>query len=495
MDNLHDRKLLKLVVASTLALLAILLISLFIFDMEISGGLGLWIISAAATAATLVVMVVLHGELQRFFHAKSESEQKAHQDARVDSLTGIGNRKYITEKLDDVCLNASEQPEHALLLIDLKGFKQVNDTLGHQYGDALITAVAHRLAEWMSDSELGRLGGDEFAIIVKAKDEQELEEVCKHVSQVFTEPFKLPGGPRAARGSIGACLINSHSSSSDSLWHSDLALYDAKESGKAFRIFDEAMSKLEDRTKRLKADLENSLKTGAGLFVEYQPIITRTGRVGSMEAFLRWQHEELGLIRPLEIVAIAEKSQLIAGVERFVARQVIEIAKLHTNIRFCLNVSGLQLVDDQFVKWLDTTARANGVSPRQFIIEVRESAINERLPQFTAAFALLGRMGCKIAVDNFEEGGTSMAELGRKGVSIVKIDRIQLLKAQEQQNISVLRASVELAKTLNMTVVATGIDSAHLESVARQTGFDWVQGNHFGECAEMPSLTSMKAAA
>ncbi len=495
MDKLYDHKLLRLIVVATVVMLGIFSGALFLVENNVSTAMRRWVFLLTITSATLLVMGVLYGKLQRLYAAKTENELKAQQDARIDSLTGIGNRKFITEKIEEACANATADPQHALLLIDLNGFKQVNDTLGHQYGDDLITAVARRLDGWVPEAEVGRLGGDEFAILVHATSEDELAEICQHMSTVFAEPFKLPAGSRKSGGGVGACLITNRSSSSDCLWHADLALYDAKQSKRPYRIFDEQMSKLEDRTKRLREDLEQSLKTGAGLYVEYQPIVSMTGRVEAMEAFLRWKHPDLGLIRPLEIVAIAEKSQLIGASERFVARQVIDAAKLHTSLRFCLNVSGLQLLDDAFPKWLETTARANGVPTRQFVIEVRESAMAERLPQFAAAFAYLGRMGCRIAVDNFERGHASIAELGRKGVSIVKIDRVGLMAAQEERNISILRASVQLAKTLNMTVVATGVDTTHLEAIANQAGFDWIQGFHMGEPGELPSLTSLKAAA
>jgi diguanylate cyclase (GGDEF)-like protein len=495
MEKLYDHKILRLIVVATVMILGISSSALFVVDDNLSTTARRWFVLLTISSATLLVMSILYAKLQRLYAAKTENELKAQQDARVDSLTGIGNRKFISEKIDEACALATAEPKHGLLLIDLNGFKQVNDTLGHQFGDDLITAVARRLDGWVAESEVGRLGGDEFAILVEATGQEELTEICQHVSTVFQKPFKLPAGNHSSGGGVGACLITNRESASDALWHADLALYDAKESKRPYRIFDEQMSKLEDRTKRLRADLEQSLKTGAGLFVEYQPILSVTGRVEALEAYLRWKHPELGLIRPLEIVAIAEKSQLIGASERFVARQVIDAAKLHTNLKFCLNVSGLQLLDDQFAKWIDTTARANGVSPRQFVIEVRETAIAKRLPQFAAAFAYFGRMGCRIAVDNFERGHASIAELGRKGVTIVKIDRMGLLSAQEERNISILRASVQLAKTLNMTVVATGVDTDELDAIARQAGFDWIEGFHLGKPGELPSLTSLKAAA
>jgi len=476
-------------------MLVVSAIALYVIQNNVSVSMRAWMLIGASTLGTVFVMGILHAKLQRLYNVRAESEQKAHQDARIDSLTGVGNRKHITEIIDKACAEAGADPEMALLLMDLNGFKQVNDTLGHQYGDELIKAVARRIEGWIPGSDMGRLGGDEFAILVNAKDEEELTAQCEKMSKVFAEPFKLPGGPRKAGGGVGACLITNRNDSSDSLWHADLALYAAKQAGKPYRIFDEAMSKLEDRTKRLKADLESSLKTGAGLFVEFQPIVSTLGRDVAMEALLRWDHPELGLIRPLEIVAIAEKSQLIAASERFVARQVMETAKLHQHLRFCLNVSGLQLLDDKYAKWLETTARANGVKPSQFIIEVTESAIAERLPQFAAAITCLNRMGCQIAVDNFGKGHVSIPEVQRKGVTVVKIDRVVLLDAQEQRNISVLRASVELAKALKMTVVATGIDSANLESIARQAGCDWIQGYHLGEPTDLSANSRLKAAA
>ncbi len=470
-------------------------IALFVIHNSVSDSLQVWVLLLTSTVATVLVMSALHAALLQLYNAKSESEQKAKQDARIDSLTGIGNRKHIIEELDQVCAATSEHPRHALLMMDLNGFKRVNDTLGHQYGDDLISAVAHRLSKWLPDSALGRLGGDEFAVIVEAKDEAELSEKCDYVSKVFEEPFRLSGGDCPAAGSIGACLIKSKYQASEILRLADLALYDAKENKRSFRIFDKAMSKLHDRTTRLTEDLQSSLETGEGLFVEYQPIISTSGQIEAMEGFLRWRHHELGLIRPLETIALAEKFQLIGDIDRFVASTVLKAAQEHPDLRLCINVSGLQLLDEHFPTWLGEQAKAHGVPPSQLIIEVSEVAIAERLPQFATAFEVLTKLGCEVAVDNFGRNPTSVAELRRIGVSMVKIDREVLLTAQKQRNISILRARVDLAKTLKMKVTATGVDTEPLEAIAIQAGIEWIQGFNKGIPGKLPAVLKVKNAA
>lgn len=495
MDKRNDPALAKLIVGATVATVAISSVAILALHYSLTHSDQMWPMVLCSSVATILVMGMLHAELQRLYRLKTASELRAKQEALIDSLTGIGNRRSITQALDSTCNEADIDPDRALLLIDLDGFKRVNDTLGHHCGDELITAVARRLGESVPGAEIGRLGGDEFAIIMEARDMGELAAGCQHISAGFEEPFELSYGQCYAGGSIGACMITANSDASDILHRADLALYDAKAGGSGFCVFDEAMSQHHDRRARLMRDLGTAIESGDGLFAHFQPIESSAGVCVGLEAFLRWKHPKLGLIAPIEVVSLAEQSQLIGSCERIITREALEAAKELSNLQIFLNVSGLQMLDASFAKWLNATAKASHIAPSRIVVELREQAIAERSSQFVEAFDYLRQSGFRIAVDCFGANLTSLSDLKAKGVSILKLDRKFILEAQQQSNISVLRASVHLAQTLGMEVVATGTDTHELRALAEQAGCDLFQGYHIGVPDKLSELNLARRAA
>ncbi|MEE4209936.1 MAG: EAL domain-containing protein [Parvularcula sp.] len=456
----------------------------------------LWLTVVLTNAATLLVMCSLHGELQSLYSRLTASEERAKREALIDSLTGIGNRAAIIGRLEKIARAPLSGKRYGFLLMDLNRFKRINDTLGHHTGDELLRSVAERLASAIAVTNIGRLGGDEFAIIAEASGEAALRKLSASIAALFDTPFKLSTGDCFVECCIGSCLIEEKFEISSVLRRADVALYRAKETGAAYRLFDEELMAQEEKQITLSQDLALSLSAGEGLFAEFQPILGRTGAWEGLEAFFRWDHPRLGMVTPTEAVTIAERCQLIDPCERFVADQAIKAALRFPDLAVYINVSALQLLDLSFSRWLLSRLRQNKVSARQIVIEVNERTMVERAHQLSQALSFLRNGGVQIAVDNFGNGAlVSLSTLKRLGVTVVKFDRNLLREIEASGNNSTMRALVTLAESLGMEVIATGVDSRRLYSIADQAGIELKQGFELSRPARLEALSRGKTAA
>jgi len=502
----HERKLMSLLVGATTAMIALTTISLTFsmseFGSKMAGEGHLFaVLLAGSSAATLLVMSMLHGNLRQLYGELSESRTNAWQDARSDPLTGLGNRKRLLEELDGLLAEGRKRAASTLYFLDLDQFKSVNDTLGHHMGDALIQEVACRLVKCMTGLSVTRLGGDEFAVIVPTQTKEQITEIGRRIVQSVAGKYEINGTLISVGASVGASQLRNHGDCSTVMRQADIAMYEAKKCGGGFQLFDDYMGEqLEIRTKTerrlveaLLAGNENyqSDELSPNLTTKFQPIFDLKGKIVAAEALVRWEDRMTGPISPQELIAIAEGAHLIGDLGQSVARSAMMAASRTSEISICLNVSPLELLDPQYVPRLAAMASEFRVNPSRVQIEISERAVVERGPEIGKNLASLTSAGFVLSVDDFGATMASIRNLSSHEVSIVKIDHNLIETARQTGNVAMLRALVDLVKSHGLTVVAEGVADKSDEEIARAGGCDLIQGFVYSQAVTLPRLQSL----
>jgi diguanylate cyclase (GGDEF)-like protein len=355
-----------------------------------------------------------------------------------------------------------------VLFIDLDGFKDVNDTLGHETGDQLLQAVGARLATVLRDSDtVGRLGGDEFVVLVEGTSlDAGPELVAERLLDVLREPFDLEGRNCAAltiTASIGIA-VGDRISPSELLRDADIALYRAKAAGKdCCVIFEPEMhTAVQDRIS-LEMDLHDALHRDE-FFLEYQPIFELRGkRIVGTEALIRWRHGTRGLLQPDDFVPVLEESGLIADVGAWVLSEACrQTARWHAKgrrIDISVNVSVRQLESDAFLRHVREALDESGLDPASLILEITETAIMRDAESTARRLREAKRMGVRIAIDDFGTGYSSLAYLRQFPVDALKIDRSFITAiADSNEAGALIHTLVQLGKTLGLETLAEGIE-------------------------------------
>jgi diguanylate cyclase (GGDEF)-like protein len=386
-----------------------------------------------------------------------------------DALTGLPNRALIIDRVDHMLARARRHRiPTAVLFIDLDGFKDVNDTLGHETGDQLLQAVAARLATVLRDSDtVGRLGGDEFVVLVEGTSlDAGPELVAERLLDVLREPFDLDGrncSSLTITASIGIA-VGDRISPSELLRDADIALYRAKAAGKnCCVVFEPEMhTAVQDRIS-LESDLHDALVHNE-FFLEYQPIFELRGKqIVGTEALIRWRHATRGLLQPDDFVPVLEESGLIADVGRWVLAEACrQTAVWHANgrsIDISVNVSARQLESDNFLHHVREALEISGLDPAALILEITETAIMRDAESTAARLAEAKRMGVRIAIDDFGTGYSSLAYLRQFPVDALKIDRSFITAiADSTEAGALIHTLVQLGKTLGLETLAEGIE-------------------------------------
>ncbi|MGE0715050.1 MAG: putative bifunctional diguanylate cyclase/phosphodiesterase [Alphaproteobacteria bacterium] len=394
-----------------------------------------------------------------------EAENHIRRLAHHDVLTGLPNRITFRQGLED-CLAAPDAP-FSLLLIDLDGFKLVNDTRGHHVGDLVLEQVGGRLSGACDGhgAVVARLGGDEFAIILPGGNAHTAVVLADELIRQLSQPYRTQHDRQVRVGaSIGVVMAPEHGTGPDLLLaRAEIALYAAKAAGKrTFRMFaDDMEARMQERV-MLEGELHHALERGEGLFVFYQPIVDiRTGRVTSREALVRWFHPRRGWISPAEFVPVAEESGLIEPLDVFVLDQACrEAARWDDGASVAVNVSPGQLGKGVYVPRVVAALDAAGLPASRLEIEVTESAL---LNDGTDAVGDLGRlrdMGVRVALDDFGTGYSSFARLRIFAFDKIKIDGSFVRDALHRADCAaVVRAVAELGQRLGITTVAEGVET------------------------------------
>ncbi len=420
---------------------------------------------------------------------RRRAEEEVRRLATHDTLTGLPNRVLFQDRLQQAIQQSTRSKRMlALLFLDLDHFKLANDSLGHAVGDTLLRAVAERLLACVGgDGSVARLGGDEFAILLPSQLEaSEAAEMANRIIAALEPPFNLDGHMLQVGVSIGVTLCPNDGKDADQLLRkADLAMYDAKAQGRnTYRFFTESL-----RTELLaRSALLQDLKQAAladQLLLHYQPIVsTRSGRVLAVEALLRWQHPERGLVGPEEFVPLAERSGLIVPIGQWVIDRALgELALLSASdpmLRLAINLSLAQFSDPGLVDWLASCLRKHAVEAERLELELTETALLHDLEHGLRTMQELRDLGVSLVIDDFGIGYSSLAYLKRFPVEKLKIDRSFILGvADDSESATICRAVIGMGRNLGLLLVAEGVENeADLEFVFEH-GVDYVQGYYY----------------
>ncbi|MBW8446902.1 MAG: EAL domain-containing protein [Arenimonas sp.] len=418
--------------------------------------------------------------------------------ANRDTITGLANRMHFNGRLlGDIAREKTIGGEVALLLIDLDRFKQINDTLGHSAGDALLKAVGERLSNTVGDDGLiARLGGDEFAILVSGPNARwRCRDHAEALLQESLAPIAFGGSQSVIALSMGLSTFPAHAASAEELLASaDMALYDAKGKGRRqIREFDPGLKALADRQSVIEQDIEAAIRNG-GVETWFQPQIDlRTGAIAGFEALVRWHHPRLGFVSPPEIVAAAQSLHLAESLTAHVASAVCRLlARLPdldlSEATVALNVSPREFALYSVADMLEQISAQHGINPARLEIEITEEAIldadgaGEQLKRLENA-------GYKLAVDDFGVGHSSLAYLISLKVDRLKIDR-SFAKgvADSRANQDLIAALVGLGEALRLDIVVEGVETAEDAAVLETLGCRIAQGYHFARPMPVDSL-------
>ena len=411
------------------------------------------------------------------------SQARTNYFASHDSLTGAANRVLFEEKLREaLAYKHLAKTKVALVSIDLDGFKEVNDALGHAAGDELIKQVVKRLSSTLpEEATLARFGGDEFALVQPGLvSEAHARWVFESLVQTFLDPFVLANGSVEVTASFGIALEEGASiSPAELLRRADVALYVAKGAGRnRLEIYDPQMDRASREKRALTADLRSALVAGNELFVLYQPIYdAQSGMIAGAEALVRWDHPTRGHLAPDTFIGLAESGGLIDELGAWVLAKSCQYAAQQELPWVAVNVSPLQFKDPNFCVRVLDTLHACGLSPERLELEITEGLFLKSSPVVSTTLAKLQAAGVQIALDDFGTGYSSISYLRTLNVDTLKVDRslIKLL-GTDGPTYSIVRSLVQLAQALNISVTAEGIENDLQLRLARELGCTHVQG-------------------
>jgi diguanylate cyclase (GGDEF)-like protein len=381
--------------------------------------------------------------------------------SKTDPLTGIDNRTTLKRNLE--ILLEKNEGTIAVLWLDLDRFKQINDTLGHNAGDEILHSVASRLATLAYPSgKLARFGGDEFIIAVPVTGAQDALALADRVRFSLSEPVELEHAPVDIGVSIGLSISNERSTADELLRHADVALYEAKAHGRnCVRLFDPEMERRLLNSKQIEHDLKRAI-ANEELEVYYQPVVDlKSLRVKSFEALLRWHHPVNGSVPPSLFIPIAEASGSIGAITEWVLMEACkEAATWPNDLAVAVNISPALLTMRGLPTMVSETLLRTGLPPRRLNLEITETALVEDNPDTKIVLESLKNLGASLSLDDFGTGYSSLSHLCRYRFDAIKIDRSFLANVhQHSESRAVIQAISSLASSLELTVVAEGIET------------------------------------
>jgi diguanylate cyclase (GGDEF)-like protein len=413
-----------------------------------------------------------------------QAADNAHQ-ALHDALTGLPNRTLLRDRANQAIRQADrELVPAALLLLDLERFKEVNDTLGHHYGDQLLVQVGQRLqAGLRAVDTVARLGGDEFAVLLPRIETAEgAVAVARKLQAALAQPFLLEGLTLDVEASIGLAVYPEHGSDPDELLqHADIAMYVAKDTHAGFVLFDPTQDQHSPRRLALLGELRRAIE-GRQLLLHYQPKVdAHSGQMLGVEALVRWQHPTHGLIPPGDFIPLAERTGLITPLTHYVLdaalRQCRDWRQAGHELAVAVNVSARRLLDLEFPDEVAGLLARWEIPARLLVVEITESTI---MADPTRALEILGRlntMGVQLSIDDFGTGYSSMAYLKSLPVHELKVDRSFVMHmTSDTRDAVIVRSTVDLGRNLGLRVVAEGVEDQTTLQELDVLGCDAIQG-------------------
>ncbi len=409
--------------------------------------------------------------------------------ALTDDLTGFINRYGLNVHVENIFANRGDQPV-ALLWLDIDRFKEVNDSLGHPIGDQLLIRVADKIRAVLGDAgAAARFGGDEFIIICPDMSIAEAEDMAQRLLEVVRMPTRIDGHIINVSGSIGVAVAPFHGTEPDIIMrNADIALYGSKAAGRdRSSLFDFSMNRALIRRKELEVELRAAIELNE-LELHYQPIVeVETRSIVAFEALIRWNHPTRGPLRPSEFIAIAEETGLIITLGNWIAAEACRTAsQWPEHIGVCVNISPVQMQAPGASLGILNALQASGLAPHRLELEITETALLDTNPQVKDFVAAIDEVGIKMALDDFGTGYSSLSYLHQYNFSKIKVDSSFVSGALAgKKSDAIIKAVAELANTLDMNIVAEGIETEEQAASVLAVGCRQGQGYLFG--AAMPS--------
>jgi diguanylate cyclase (GGDEF)-like protein/PAS domain S-box-containing protein len=412
------------------------------------------------------------------------SSERASQLAKYDPLTGLPNRRRMADLLDTHLAGAEHHHRScAVMLIDLDRFKQVNDTLGHPAGDALLKQVAERLARIVGDKErVFRLGGDEFQVILpNCEDRGIIGTLASEIIANLSQPYSVEGSRCIIGASIGVAVAPADGRTrAELIRNADLALYGSKSGGRGrFRFFSTELLEAAEDKRALEEDLRDALARGE-MSLAYQPIVNaQTNQITGVEALLRWNHPRRGPVSPALFVPIAEEAGIVGQLGDWALRQACaDAATWPGKLRVAVNVSPVQFNGEALPATVTSALAASGLPPERLELEITEGVFLGDTPSADAMFAALKGVGVRLALDDFGTGYSSLGYLRTAPFDKIKIDQTFVREATQpgSRNGAIIAAIVALAEALDMETTAEGIEYMDQLDLMRSLRVSHIQG-------------------
>jgi len=482
----------------------------------------LGVVGALAAVQALWAPLLLVGPIALVYYALNralqaqERAEQAHQEAEAaraqavqaadalqhqvlhDALTGLPNRTLLHDRLAHALrLGERDTSSLALLLLDLDRFKEVNDTLGHQAGDALLRQVAACMRDAVRSSDtVARLGGDEFALLLPGADRDGAVQAAQTLRAALVAPVTLEGQTVHVGASIGIAVTPAHGQEAAVLLrHADVAMYVAKRAGSGYAVYDPRHDGYSAGRLLREAELRQALATHA-LVLHYQPIVDlRTGHTTGVEALVRWTHPTLGVLAPDAFIPLAEQTGLIVPLTRWVLEHAVAQgavwARAGRPLGVAVNLSVRTLHDERLPDTLAWLLRQYALRPERVTLEITESVLMADPAQALAVLTRLSALGVRVAIDDFGTGYSSLSYLKEVPVDTVKIDKSfvrQMGAPEATKDTAIVRSVIELGHNLGLLVVAEGIEDRATWEQVQALGGDVAQGYYMSRPLPVPSL-------
>jgi diguanylate cyclase (GGDEF)-like protein len=484
----------KAVVATVDALVRLNLNSVRSREGQASAAAGYALVGALAGGLLVLSLLgIFIAYVIRLVRDLRQQGLRSEHSALHDPLTGLPNRTLFYDRVEHEIVRCTRDPApFSMLMFDLDRFKEINDTLGHSMGDLMLREIGPRVTELMRPGDtLARLGGDEFAVLLPGANGDAAAEIARRILAALGQPFRLPIMNPRMSASIGIVTYPTHGDTSEALiQHADVALYLAKAHRNSCAVYDYTRDPYNPARLALASDLDRAIATDE-FELHYQPKLdTRTLELTSVEALLRWQHPERGLLYPGEFIALAEHTGLIKQLTLLVLRKAIGQAREWQEAEqprlVSINLSAANLLDTDLVRDVTSILEIEGVNASQLGLEITETTIMTDPEQALTTLRELDAMGIRLSIDDFGTGYSSLAYLRRLPVHEIKIDQsfIQHL-ARNDADAKIVRSTIELAHSLGFSVVAEGVEDQHALELLATYGCDQVQGFHL--CRPQPS--------
>jgi len=439
--------------------------------------------------------VVTHEDVTQ----QKEFEERIAHMAHHDPLTDLPNRTRFSAQLEAALRWLNRDEQLAVLFLDLDNFKNINDTLGHQVGDALLKTVADRLRGCVRETdEIARLGGDEFVIVqTRVGEPADVAQFARRVREAIMQPYDLEDHHVIVDTSIGISLAPGDGSTcSELIKNADLALYGAKASGRGtFRFFEQAMDARMMARHALELDLRRALVNGE-FEIHYQPLVNlEQDRISACEALLRWNHPTRGLVGPDSFIPVAEESGLITRIGDWVIRTACEeAATWPDDITLAINISPVQFRNENLIQVVTHALATSGLAPERLELEITEAILLEHTDATLDTLNKLRSFGIRIAMDDFGTGYSSLSYLQKFPFDKIKIDSsfVSAL-SDDPESSAVIRAVTGLASSFRMVTTAEGVETEDQLAQVRALGCTEMQGHLFSKARTAVDLAKLLA--